>query len=46
MDLPDNYSTYKEEEELFADACIDHLSVHDREKPVKSCQLTIYQLQG
>ena len=34
MDLPDNYSAYKEEKELSADAWIDQLSVHDRERPV------------
>ena len=28
IDLPDNYSTYKKEEELSADAWINQLSVH------------------
>ena len=33
MDFPDNYSAYKSEEELPADACIDQLS-HNRERQV------------
>ena len=36
MDLPDNYSAYKGEEELSADAWIDQLSVHNRERTVQS----------
>ena len=39
MDLPDDYSVYKKEEELSADAWIDQLSVHNREKPVKSTSM-------
>ena len=43
MDLPDNYSAYKGEEELSADAWIVQLSVHDRERTVQSTLWTIYQ---
>ena len=39
MDLPDNYSACKGEEELFADAWIDQLSVHDRERTVQSTSM-------
>ena len=39
MDLPDNYSAYKGEEELSADAWIDQLSVHGRERTVQSTSM-------
>ena len=39
MDLPDNYSAYKGEEELSADAWIYQFSVHDREKTVQSTSM-------
>ena len=39
MDLPDNYSAYRGEEELSADAWIDQLSVHDRERTVQSTSM-------
>ena len=35
MDLPDNYSVYKKEEKLSADAWINQWSVHNIERPVK-----------
>ena len=44
--LPDNYSTYKKEEEPFADAWIDQLSVHDKEKPVKSMSIDHLSIAG
>ena len=39
MNLPDNYSAYKGEEELSADAWIDQLSVHDRGRTVQSTSM-------
>ena len=39
MNLPDNYSACKGEEELSADAWIDQLSVHDRERTVQSTSM-------
>ena len=35
MDLPDNYSVYKKEEKLSADAWMNQWSVHNIERPVK-----------
>ena len=32
LDLPNNYSAYKKEEELSADTWIDQFSIHDREQ--------------
>ena len=39
MDLPDNYSAYKKEEKLSADAWIDQMSVHVRDMLVKSTSM-------
>lgn len=39
MVLPDNYSAYKKEEELSANAWIDQLSVEDRERSVLSTSM-------
>ena len=35
MDLPNNYSAYKGEEELYTDPWIDQLSVQDMERTVQ-----------
>ena len=39
MDLSDDYSVYKKEEELSGDAWIDQLNAHDMERPVKSTSM-------